>query len=55
MGIADRAPFMHDGCAPTLRDRFTGNAACTGGDKHGVISHLTTEQVDDLVAFLETL
>ncbi len=55
MGIADRAPFMHDGCAPTLRDRFTGTAACTGGDKHGVISNLTTEQVDDLVAYLETL
>ncbi|MDI1483894.1 c-type cytochrome [Polyangium sp. y55x31] len=53
MGIADRAPFMHDGCAPTLRDRF--NPACGGGDKHGVTSHLTPAQVDDLVAYLETL
>ncbi|MRG91648.1 c-type cytochrome [Polyangium spumosum] len=53
MGIGDRAPFMHDGCAPTLRDRF--NPACGGGDKHGVTSHLTTAQVDDLVTYLETL
>lgn len=55
MGIADRAPYMHDGCAPTLRDRFDGSAACGGGDNHGVTSHLTTEQIDDLVAYLETL
>lgn len=55
MGIADRAPYMHDGCAPTLRDRFTGSAACTGGDNHGVISHLTSAEIDDLVAYLETL
>lgn len=55
MGIADRAPYMHDGCAPTLRDRFDGNASCSGGDKHGVTSHLTAAQVDDLIAYLETL
>jgi cytochrome c peroxidase len=55
MGIADRAPYMHDGCAPTLRDRFTGSASCGGGDKHGVTSHLTAEQLDDLIAYLETL
>lgn len=55
MGIADRAPYMHDGCAPTLRDRFDGSAACGGGDNHGVTSHLTAEQIDDLVAYLETL
>ncbi|MDI1434758.1 c-type cytochrome [Polyangium sorediatum] len=53
MGLADRAPFMHDGCAPTLRDRFS--PACGGGDKHGVTSHLSSAQVDDLVAYLETL
>lgn len=55
MNIADRAPFMHDGCAKTLRERFDGSSACGGGDKHGVTSHLTTEQVDDLVTYLETL
>jgi DNA-binding beta-propeller fold protein YncE/mono/diheme cytochrome c family protein len=55
MNIADRAPFMHDGCAPTLRDRFDSSNACGGGDKHGVTSHLTSAQIDDLVAYLETL
>jgi hypothetical protein len=53
-GIAWRAPFMHNGCAPTLRDRFT-NPACGGGDQHGITSHLSATQIDDLVAFLETL
>lgn len=51
--LADRAPYMHDGCAPTLRDRF--NPACGGGDQHGVTSHLSEAQIDDLVAYLETL
>ena len=55
MGIADRAPFMHDGCAPTLRARFDGSSTCSGGDKHGVTSHLTADQIDDLIAYLETL
>jgi mono/diheme cytochrome c family protein len=53
VGIADRAPFMHDGCATTLRDRF--NPACGGGDAHGKTSQLAPEEIDDLVAFLETL
>lgn len=51
--ISLRAPFMHDGCAKTLRDRFTG--ACGGGDKHGVTSHLTEAQLNDLIVFLESL
>jgi cytochrome c peroxidase len=51
-GIAYRAPFMHDGCAATLRDRFT--LGC-GGASHGNTSQLSTESVDDLVAFLQTL
>jgi mono/diheme cytochrome c family protein/DNA-binding beta-propeller fold protein YncE len=53
LGIAARAPFMHNGCAATLRDRFTG--ACGGGDRHGVTSTLAPAQVDDLVAYLESL
>ncbi|XXY48426.1 cytochrome c [Sorangium sp. So ce269] len=52
--IGARAPFMHDGCAATLKDRF-GDPACGGGDKHGKTSHLSDEQIDDLVAYLETL
>jgi Cytochrome c len=52
VGIGTRGPFMHNGCATTLRDRFT--TAC-GGDKHGVTANLTTGQIDDLVAYLDTL
>ncbi len=52
VGIAHHAPFMHDGCAPTLRDRF---GPCGGGDKHGNPSHLSAAEIDDLIAYLETL
>ena len=52
-GIASRAPFMHDGCAATLRARF--EPACGGGDAHGVTSNLSEAQLDDMVAFLESL
>jgi mono/diheme cytochrome c family protein len=51
-GVAFREPLMHDGCAPTLRDRF---AACGGGDSHGKTNHLAATQLDDLTAYLETL
>ena len=51
-GVSLRAPYMHDGCAPTLHDRF---GACGGGDKHGVTSGLSPSQIDDLVAYLTTL
>lgn len=52
--ISAHGPFMHDGCAATLRDRFT-NPACGGGDRHGTTSQLSETQIDDLVAYLETL
>lgn len=52
LGIANRAPFLHDGCAATLKDRF---GACGGGDKHGKTSDLSETQINDLVAYLETL
>ena len=52
LGIAWRAPYMHQGCAATLADRF---GPCGGGDGHGQTSHLTVEQRGDLVAYLETL
>jgi cytochrome c peroxidase len=51
-GVGYRAPFLHDGCAPTLRDRF---GACGGGDRHGLTSTLTAAEIDDLVAYLESL
>jgi hypothetical protein len=53
VGVAQRLPLMHDGCAQTLRDRFT--APCGGGDAHGHTSQLDAPQIDDLVAYLESL
>jgi mono/diheme cytochrome c family protein len=51
-GMALRAPYMHDGCAATLRDRF--KVGCGGSDKHAS-GMFSDAQVDDLVAYLETL
>jgi cytochrome c553 len=51
VGIGWRAPFMHDGCAATLADRF---GACST-PLHGSIGSLTRENISDLVAYLETL
>jgi hypothetical protein len=53
IGIGTRGPFMHDGCAATLHDRF--NPACGGGDRHGITSRLSSAQIDDLVAYLQSL
>lgn len=52
VGVGARAPFIHDGCAATLMDRFT---TCGGGDLHGKTSQLSPAQLSDLVAYLETL
>jgi len=52
VGVGARAPFMHDGCAATLSDRF---GACGGGDAHGQTSQLTPAQLADLTAYLESL
>jgi cytochrome c553 len=53
IGIGYRSPFMHDGCAETLSDRF--NDSCGGGQMHGRTSQLSATQIDDLVAYLESL
>ena len=56
VGVSARAPYMHDGCAKTLKDRFAkGQDACTGGIKHGDTSALSDGDIDDLVGYLETL
>jgi len=52
VGIGYRAPFIHTGCAETLRDRF--DPEC-GGAAHGDLAGLTDADLDDLVAYLETL
>ena len=54
LGVGGRPPYMHDGCAATLRERFT-SSTCGGGDMHGKTSQLTAGQIDDLVAYLESL
>jgi mono/diheme cytochrome c family protein len=53
-GVSWRAPFMHNGCAATLAERFA-SAACGGGDKHGGTSTLTSAQIGDLTAYLQSL
>jgi mono/diheme cytochrome c family protein len=53
VAIAYRRPLMHDGCAEDLRARF--DPACGGGDQHGKTSQLNQAQIDDLIAYLETL
>lgn len=52
-GLGLRAPYMHDGCAATLAERF--EPGCGGGDQHGKSSQLTSAQLADLIAYLETL
>jgi cytochrome c peroxidase len=51
-GVSWRAPFMHDGSVSTLRERFS---ELGGGDKHGTTSQLSAFEIDDLVAYMETL
>jgi cytochrome c peroxidase len=60
--IAETAPYMHTGQFETLREviqHYVGGGAPGGfqGEKDGLLAglNLTSEQVDDLVAFLETL
>ena len=53
VGVGYRAPFMHDGCASTLTARFDPN--CGGGEEHGNTASLSSEQIADLVAYLESL
>jgi len=50
LGVAYRAPYLHDGCAPTLRDTANG---C--GTRHAFASTLTPANLDELATFLSTL
>lgn len=51
VNLANHAPFLHDGCAATLEQRF---GAC-GSESHGHTRSLSPAQIADLVAYLETL
>ena len=53
IGVVYHQPYIHTGCAQTLRQRF--EPACGGGDRHGHTSQLDGTQLDDLVAYLESL
>lgn len=52
LGVGSHAPYLHDGCAQTLRERF--DRRCTT-DMHGKTSALSSSEIDDLVGYLESL
>lgn len=52
-GVGTRAPYMSDGCAPTLLDRFT-DPDC-GGDLHGSTAGLSLTDLEALAAYVSTL
>ncbi len=52
LGIYRTAPYLHDGRAATIIDVLT---KYNPRDQHGTTSHLTAEQVVDLVEFLKSL
>ncbi len=52
LGLALRAPYLHDGRATTLQSGFGPNGA---GDSHGKTSLLSPSQLTDLVIYLDTL
>jgi hypothetical protein len=51
IGVGWRTPLLHDGCAATLQDRF---GTCST-PMHGNTATLTPSDVDDLIAYLDTL
>ena len=51
-GVGWRAPYLHDGCAATLLDRF---GTCGGGERHGHTSALAPSSLADLVSYLRSL
>jgi hypothetical protein len=53
LGVSQHAPFLHDGRAATLADRF--DPAIGGGDKHGHTAQLSAAQIADLLAYLNAL
>jgi len=50
--LYDSAPYLHDGSAATLQDVLT---TANPNDEHGVTSHLTEQELADLIAFLLAL
>lgn len=52
LGVADTAPYLHDGRAQTLEEIWT---LYSTNDTHGVTSYMNKIQLNDLVEFLKTL
>ncbi len=52
LGIADSAPYLHDGRAQSLEELWT---LYNTNDLHGVSSYMNKIQLNDLVEFLKTL
>ncbi|RYZ37337.1 MAG: c-type cytochrome [Myxococcaceae bacterium] len=52
LGVGRTAPYLHDGSAPTLRARLMNGRET---NQHGQTSRLSDADVDDLVAYLQTL
>jgi hypothetical protein len=53
VGVAQRAPYMHDGCAQTLMDRLT-DTDCAGS-AHGNTGGLSADDRTNLVEYLQSL
>jgi Cytochrome c len=51
VGVGWRAPLMHNGCATTFADRF-GKCSTAA---HGSVAALSTGQISDLTAYLDSL
>jgi YVTN family beta-propeller protein len=52
LGAWGSAPYLHDGSAATLLDVLTTRNT---NDQHGVTSALTTNQLSDLIAYLQSI
>jgi cytochrome c peroxidase len=52
LGLWSSAPYLHDGSAPALLEVLTVRNA---GDRHGTTSQLSAAELDDLIAFLQSL
>ncbi len=53
-GLAYTAPYMSDGCAATLEQRFD-NVGCGGGELHGKPSRLDATERAALIRYLKSL
>jgi len=51
-GVLATAPYLHDGRATTLREVLVEHNPV---DRHGVTTHLTEQELDDLIAFIVSL